>query len=269
MKVAQKTLVVTGAGGGIGGAICKLLVAHDAEVIGVDLNSKGLQATQEQLGDRASSFTPVELDITDRKAIDKFMAQLKKQQRSVAGLINCAGIIQPFKKVNDLDAADIERVMQINFYGTVNMTKAFLPVLLTRDEAHIANISSMGGFLPVPGQSVYGASKAAIKLFTEGLYAELLDTPVRVSVIFPGATRTNIAQNSRVMAPKVSDAQTAKLQASSLSPDDAAQIIIDGIEHNRLYIYTGKDSRFMNKLYRLNPGYATRFIAQQMKSLLG
>ena len=73
---------------------------------------------------------------------------------------------------------DIERVLNYNFYGQIYMTKAFLPYLLERPEAHIVNVSSMGGFFPVPGQILYGASKAAVKLFTEGLYAELIETNV-------------------------------------------------------------------------------------------
>ena len=269
MKVRSKTFLVTGAGGGIGGAITKELIHRGAEVIGVDLSLAGLKGTQSKLGDDAPAFTPKTLNITDKKAIEKLPAWLAEQGRVVDGVINCAGIIQPFERVNDLKYEDIERVMNINFYGTLYITKTFLPDLLKRPEAYVANISSMGGFLPVPGQSVYGASKAAVKLLTEALYAELIDTPVHVSIIFPGATNTNIAQNSRVKAPSVSDEQTAKLQASTLSPNAAARIVVNGIEKNQTYIYTGKDSRFMNKLYRLNPRYATRFIARQMKSLLG
>ena len=91
---------------------------------------------------------------------------------AVDGLIHCAGIIQPFVKVKDLDHAAIDRVFNINWWGTLNLNRAFLPVLLARPAGHIVNVSSMGGFLPVPGQAVYGASKAAVKLLTEALYAE-------------------------------------------------------------------------------------------------
>jgi short-subunit dehydrogenase len=158
--------------------------------------------------------------------------------------------------------------MNVNFFGTLYMTKAFLPYLLKRDEASITNVSSMGGFLPVPGQSVYGASKAAVKLLTEGLYAELLDTPVHVSVVFPGATATHITENSNVKAPVATNADTAKMSAKSLSPNKAAAIIVEGIENDHPQIFTGTDSKAMNKLYRFNPVFATKFIAKQMKSLL-
>src|SRR5690606_11676546 len=121
----------------------------------------------------------------------------------------------------------IDRVMNVNFYGTLYMTKAFLPHFLERKEAHIVNLSSMGGFLPVPGQSVYGASKAAIKILTEGLYAELLETPVNVSVVFPGATNTNITKNSDVKTPGGLDAITSDLAARMLPANKAAEIILN------------------------------------------
>lgn len=155
--------------------------------------------------------------------------------------------------------------MNVNFYGTLYMTKAFLPHLLERPEAYIVNVSSMGGFLPVPGQSIYGASKAAVKLFTEGLYAELLDTNVHVSVVFPGATKTHITENSGVKAPTMPGrGQSFQM----LSAANAAAIIVTGIEKNSPQIFTGKDSRLMNRLYRINPIYATKLIAKQMKALL-
>ena len=181
------------------------------------------------------------------------------------GLINCAGIIQPFVKAQDLDFVAIERVMNINFYGTLTMTKAFLPELLKRPEAHLVNVSSMGGFLPVPGQSVYGASKAAVKLLSEALYAELLATPVHVSVVFPGATQTDITKNSGVKAPVApGDMKNYK----SLTADAAARLMLDGVERNKVQIYTGSDSKFMHQLYRFAPVFATRFIAKKMKKLL-
>jgi short-subunit dehydrogenase len=157
-------------------------------------------------------------------------------------------------------------VMNVNFYGCVNVTKAFLPHLLERPEAHIVNISSMGGFLPVPGQSIYGAAKAAVKLFTEGLYAELKETAVRVSVVFPGAIATNITVNSGIEMPKASSGASGM---KSLPANEAARIILHGMETNQYRILVGSDSKFMDFLCRLAPEYATNFIAKKMKALLG
>lgn len=182
------------------------------------------------------------------------------------GLINNAGIIQPFVTIEELDYATIERVMAVNFMGSVYMVKAFLPFLRERPVAHIANVSSMGGFLPVPGQVLYGASKAAVKLLTEGLYAELLDTNIGVSVIMPGAVATNITANSGVSIPGM-DASAASARTTSAA--DAARIMLDGIEHNRLHIYVGRDSLMMGAACRIAPKEATKMISKQMKGLLG
>lgn len=266
MKLQNKTFVVTGAGGGIGGEIVVGLLARGANVAGVDVKLDGMQAIAARAGEAAKNFSMHALDITDRQAVALLPSEVVKTHGQVDGIMNVAGIVQQFVKVNDLDYAAIERVMNVNFYGTLHMVKAFLPELLKRPEAHLINVSSMGGFLPVPGQSVYGASKAAVKLLTEGLYAELLDTNVHVSIIFPGATETNITKNSGVDAPKIAGDSAKKFKM--LPASEAAKIILDGIEANKPQIYTGSDSKMMNRLYRLNPIFATKLIAKQMKSLL-
>lgn len=265
MKLENKVFVVTGAGGGIGSEIAYGLLQRGAKVVAVDLNKDNLELFEKQVNNK--NLKVHALDITDKSAVSELPAGIKKYFDTVEGLINCAGIIQPFVKVNDLEFEVIEKVMNVNFYGTLYMTKAFLPILLERPEAHIVNVSSMGGFLPVPGQSVYGASKAAVKLLTEGLYAELKDTNVHVSVVFPGATKTDITKNSGVEAP-VSAENSENNEFPMLTAEEAAKIILDGIEKNKPQIYTGKDSKFMNILYRLSPVYATNFIAKKMKSLL-
>lgn len=268
MKIHDKTFVVTGAGGGIGSELVLGILARGGRVAAVDLKQEALDALKEKANSDKLSLHA--LNITDKEAVQALPKAVIEAQGQVDGIINCAGIIQPFTKINELEYDAIERVMNVNFNGTLYMTKEFLPFLLTCPEAHIVNVSSMGGFLPVPGQSIYGASKAAVKLMTEGLYAELLDTPVHVSVVFPGATATNITKNSNVGGPSLDDASDSqkKMAANMLSPDKAAKTILDGIEANKPQIFTGKDSRLMNRLYRINPVSATKLIAKQMKSLL-
>lgn len=266
MNVQDKVFVVTGAGGGIGSQIVSVLLARGAKVAAVDLKEEALQTLKQSVGN-SKDLSVHSTNITDRTAVEQLPKAVIAAHGAVDGLVNCAGIVQPFVRVNDLGYEAIERVMNVNFYGTLYMTKAFLPELLKRPEGYVANVSSMGGFLPVPGQSVYGASKAAVKLLTEGLYAELLNTNVHVSVIFPGATKTDITKNSGVKAPSISNTdQNQNFQM--LSPQEAATIIVNGIQQDKPQIFTGKDSRTMNKLYRLNPVYATKLIAKRMQSLL-
>ena len=267
MILKGKVFVVTGAGSGMGRELVWQLVAVGARVAAVDLNAATLNETLALLNKKAVNCSSHVLDIADQDGIAQLPQAVIAAHGSVDAIINNAGIIQPFVRVNDLSFEAIHKVMDVNFFGLLAMTKAFLPLLLKRPEAHIINVSSMGGFLPVPGQSVYGASKAAVKLLTEGLYAELRETNVRVSVVFPGAINTNITANSGVHMelPKDIDPKDYK----TLAADKAAQIIIEGIERNQLHIYVGSDSKFMNFLYRLAPTFATNFIAKKMKGLLG
>ena len=267
MKVENKVILVTGGGNGIGRELVLHLLARGAKVAAVDIDQAALQATVELAGDKKANLSTHIVDITDKEAVEALPEQVIAQHGAVDGNINNAGIIQPFVKLNELEYPAIERVININFYGTLYMTKAFLPHLLKRPIAHITNISSMGGFLPVPGQTVYGASKAAVKLLTEGLNSELQNTNVRVTVVFPGATKTNITVNSGLGALPASELEQSKIKM--LPPDKAAEIIVEGIEQDRYRVLVGSDSRFMDFIYRLNPKYAAGFIYKQMKSLLG
>lgn len=264
MQVKNKIIVVTGAGDGIGKALAQNLISRGAKVAAIDLRPDVLETLKEELGDDTVRCYP--LDISDREAVHKLPEKVIQDFGTVDGVINCAGIIQPFIKVHDLDYDTIERVMNVNFYGTLYMTRAFLPHLLKRPEAHIVNVSSMGGFLAVPGQAVYSGSKAAIKMLTESLYAELLDTPVRVTVVFPGATKTKITDNSKIKLPSGALAQSDKFPM--LTAEQVADKVINGMEKNKLQIFTGKDTNVLNLLYRLSPTRATRFIAKRMKFLL-
>ncbi len=267
MKVANKVIVVTGAGSGMGRELVLALLRKGARVAAVDLNEETLKETialAGQNGDKVSSHI---VNVSDRQAVEALPIAVIAAHGTVDGIVNNAGIIQPFVRLNDLQYDAIERVLNVNLYGVIYMTKAFLPHLLTRPAAHIVNVSSMGGFFPVPGQSLYGASKAGVKLLTEGLYAELLETNVRVTIVFPGAIATNISQNSGVVIERPA-ADGAEQSFPMTSAEDAAEIIIDGIERDRFQVYVGRDAKMMNLFYRLNPKRATQFMYSRMKELL-
>lgn len=266
MKAQNKVIIVTGGGSGMGRELVLNLLGKGALVAAIDINGTALQETVQLAGSNAGALSVFVTDITDRSAIEGLAEKVISKFGHVDGIINNAGIIQPFIKVNELSYEVIERVMNINFYGTLYLIKTFLPHLLTRPQAHIVDISSMGGFLPVPGQTIYGASKAAVKLLKEGLHSELHGTNVRVTVVFPGGVRTNIMSNSG-LADRMG-ASSSKGAQSILSADKAAAIIINGMEQNRYRVLVGKDAKMMDLLYRLNPGYAAGLIAKKMGALL-
>lgn len=269
MKVQNKVIVVTGGGNGMGRELVLNLLAKGAFVAAVDINETTLTETASLAKEYKENLATFVLNITDKDAVDALPTKVIAKFGKVDGIINNAGIIQPFVRLIDLDYSAIQRVLDVNLYGTIYMVKAFLPHLKTRPVAHIANVSSMGGFLPVPGQTVYGASKAAVKLLTEGLYAELLNTNVKVTLVYPGAIGTNIATNSGIAIPNMTEATSKEASSiKQLAPDKAAEIIVDAIERNRYSVHVGSDSKFMDFIYRLNPKGAAGFIYNQMKALL-
>ena len=262
MQVKNKTIVVTGAGSGIGRELTLQLLQKQANVAAIDISSKALAETQKiaQVGDYC--FQPYTLDISDNAKISALPGEVIKHFGSVDGLINNAGIIQKFIPVNDLPIEDILKVVNVNFYGTVYTTKAFLPFLINRPEAHLVNVSSMGGFIAFPGQTIYGATKAAVKIFTEGLYAELKNTSVNVTVVHPGAVATNITENSGLEKPK--EKANSTRSSSALTASQAAKIIITAMEKNKFRVTVGKDARLLDLLYRANPKWTTNFIGKMM-----
>ncbi|MBS3973565.1 MAG: SDR family oxidoreductase [Actinobacteria bacterium] len=268
MKVAGKAVVVTGGGNGIGRELAFDLLGRGASVAAVDISEAGLQETASLAAERKDKLSTHLIDITSRDAVESLPSAVIEAHGKVDGLINCAGIIQPFVKLNELEYEAIERVMNVNFWGLLYMTKTFLPYLMDRPSAHIVNISSMGGFLPVPGQTVYGASKAAVKLLTEGLHSELRETSVRVTIAFPGATATNISSNSGVdfSASAGSNQKAPKIKTTEAS--EAARIIIDAMERDAYRVLVGQDSKMMDWLCRLMPERAAAIIYKQMRSLL-
>lgn len=278
MKAAGKTIAVTGGGNGIGRALVLDLLGRGARVAALDISEQALAETAELAGDSADRLSMHVIDITDKDAVEALPATIIAEHGQVDGVINCAGIIQPFVKLNVLDYPAVERVMNVNFWGLLYVTKTFLPHLLERPAAHIVNVSSMGGFLPVPGQTAYGASKAAVKLLTEGLHAELRDTPVGVSIVFPGAIETNISKNSGVdMSSRAQEAEATAAEAGKAKKQksfpttpapEAARMIVDAMERDAYRAMIGKDARMMDRLARWMPVKAAGMIAKKMAGLL-
>jgi NAD(P)-dependent dehydrogenase (short-subunit alcohol dehydrogenase family) len=266
MKVANKVLVVTGGGNGVGRAVTLEALRRGARVAAVDISQAGLDETTRlaAAGDRLSTHA---IDITDKAAVAALPGDVVGRFGAIDGLIHLAAIIQPFEKVKDLDDAAIERVINVNWWGTLYLDRAFLPVLLERPEGHIVNTSSMGGFIPVPGQTIYGASKAAVKLLTEALRAECRGTRVGVTVAIPGGMSTNMAANSGVSI-QVDPARAAEMSKRLTTPEQAAHAILDAIEKNAYRVLIGRDAKLMDLLYRVYPKGAAGFIARQMKGLL-
>ncbi|WP_454083431.1 SDR family NAD(P)-dependent oxidoreductase [Georgenia sp. Marseille-Q6866] len=265
MDIAGKVFVVTGGGNGIGRAVVLDLLARGAGVAAVDVSEAALAETAALAGN-AGLFSTHVVDLADRDAVEALPEAVIAAHGQVDGVLNVAGIIQRFVPVNDLSYEEVEKVMAVNYWGVVHMCKAFLPHLLERPAASIVNVGSMGGLSPVPGQSVYGASKAAVKLFTEGLYAELLDTPVAVTVVFPGAIATNISANSGVGGKRDPEAGDTKMRMTTAQ--DAASQLVAAVEKGSYRATIGSDARMIDLLSRLMPRRTTEMVTKKMGAML-
>lgn len=268
VQVREKVWVVTGAGSGIGRELVCELVRRGARVAAVSRRAETLAETALLASPADGQLSTHAVDVADRDGVLALPEAVLAAHGVVDGVINNAGIIQPFVPVAELDHAAARRVMDVNFYGAYHVIEAFLPLLLERPEAHLANVSSMGGFFPFPSQTVYGASKAAVRLLTEGLYAELRDTRVGVSLVLPGGVRTSIIENSGVtngfpLLEAFGD------RVPLLKPEKAARIILSGIERNKLHIYAGADARFMSAWIRVTPKPAIGIVQRLMARAAG
>ena len=263
MQIADKVFVVTGGGNGMGREVVLRLLSKGARVAAVDLNEDGLEETRRLAQVVPAALSTHKLNVTDRAAVDALPQQVIDTHGRVDGLVNIAGIIHRFVHFAELTQAESERIMNVNFWGTVHMCSAFLPILKERPSAAICNMSSLSALIPFAGQTFYGASKGAVKQFSEGLYAEHSDTDVEITTIFPGNISTNLTGNSGVAS---LDPKGRKVR--STTPADAARQIIRGIEKGTFRILVGADARILDRLTRIAPRRATNFVAKQMKSVL-
>lgn len=264
MQIRDRVFVVTGGGNGIGRDVVLELLVRGARVAAVDLRAEALDGTRALAVAYDDRLTTHTVDVSDRAAVEALVGEVTAAHGRVDGVANVAGIIQKFVPFADLPYHEMNKVLDVNYWGVVHMCKAFLPELLSRPEASLLNVSSMGAFVPVPGQSIYGASKAAVKLLTEGLYAELRTTKVAVTLVFPGAVRTGIAENSEAAIPGRNTDASVRITSSA----EAARRIADAIEKGTFRVCIGKDAMMLDLLARLVPRRSIEFLAKKMGSLV-
>jgi short-subunit dehydrogenase len=248
--------VVTGAASGIGAALARGLAAKGCNLALADRDAVGLAKSASAAREKGVKVSEHVLDVSDARAIAATPEQVLAQHGRVNVLINNAGVALG-GTFAQTDLADFEWLMNINFYGVVRMTHAFLPYLQREQAAHIVNISSIFGIIAPPGQTAYCASKFGVRGFSESLRHELVDTGIGVTVVHPGGIATNIADNARnpkgVNSDEVERRRRRARQMLTLSPDIAAATIIDGIETRAWRVLIGSDARKVALLQRLFP----------------
>lgn len=234
-----------------------------------DINADSLEQTREMLVAEGAACSSHVVDVADRDAVEAFAADVTREHGAVHLVINNAGVTV-VDQAERISYEDFNWVMNINFWGAVYGTKAFLPYLRKVDEAHIVNVSSLFGLVAIPLQSAYNASKFALRGFTEALKMELAGSSIGVSCVHPGGIKTRIGKHSRVREESLTVSKEELLadfdRFAMTSPERAAAIIIRGIERKRRRIMIGPDARLFDWIGRLFPGSYEKIVRLETKS---
>lgn len=259
MRLEGRTAVITGAAGGIGRAIAVSLARRGCHLALADVDEAGLAGTEDLVRVYDVHVTRHRLDVADRVAVAAFPARVATEHPNRTGvdlLVNNAGVAVggTFEQVSD---EDFEWLFEINFWGVVRMTRAFLPALRASGDARVVNLSSVFGLVAPPEQAAYAASKFAVRGFSEALRHELEGSGVGVTVVHPGGVATSISENARVPA-GVSDEEVERRREQfrkllRLPQEVAGETIVRGIERRKPRVLVGSDARVLSVIARVLP----------------
>ena len=255
--MSQKgTAVVTGAGRGIGRAFTALCAARGYDLALFEVKGEELETSAAAARTQGITVTTRIVDVADESAVKQGAEEVTQEHGPITLLMNNAGVALGGQFL-DNDADNFRWLMDINFYGVVNMTRAFLPVMQQAPKAHIINVSSIFGVIAPPGQTAYCASKFAVRGFSESLRHELAGTHVGLTLVHPGGVSTNIAKRARIPASVSAAEREETLQQAAkalrMPPPKAAQIILDAAERGDPRILVGGDARFVAMIQRFFP----------------
>jgi NAD(P)-dependent dehydrogenase (short-subunit alcohol dehydrogenase family) len=254
----QRVVVITGAASGIGRCLAIQLARQGAKLALADMNSQGLAETRALVDVHCVHCSVHQLDVADRLAVEAFAAEVVQTHGAVHAIFNNAGVTV-VDSVENQSYEDFSWLMNINFWGVVYCTRAFLPYLKQVDEAHIINISSVFGLLSMPMQSAYNSSKFAVRGFTESLKMEMAGSHIQVSCVHPGGIKTSIARNSRMNEKTLGGTTPEKMTTdfetmARTTAEQAAAVILKGVSKNKRRILVGTDAKIMSLITRLFPG---------------
>ena len=255
-RITGRPVMITGAASGIGRGLARRLSGMGSPVAIADVDEAGLKTTAASLPGPVLSRV---LDVRDADDHLRFADEVREWLPApLAAVFNNAGVAVT-STVLDAVPEDDNWLFDINFWGVVNGTRAFLPILVEQDDGVIVNTSSVFGLLGMPYQSAYCAAKFAIRGFTDALRQELRGTGVGAVTVHPGGITTNIARNARVRPDpeglgRTKEQMAAQFEAATMtSPDKAAAIIHRGVERGKARILVGPDAYLFDALARIAP----------------
>jgi NAD(P)-dependent dehydrogenase (short-subunit alcohol dehydrogenase family) len=268
-KLAGRTAVVTGAASGIGRGIALALARRGCHLALADVDEAALSRTADEIASQKTAsplrITQHSLDVSSRPAVAALPAQVTAAHGAVDILVNNAGVALggTFREIAE---SDFDWLVGVNFWGVVQMTRAFLTLLSDSSEARIVNVSSLFGLIAPPGQTAYAASKFAVRGFSESLRHEFADTRIGVTVVHPGGIATSIAKNARMPA-TLSEEEAAQRRTFfdsflTMPPETAGEIVIRGVEQRKARILVGADAKYAALIERLMPVNYWKWLAR-------
>ena len=260
--IDNKTVIITGASSGIGKGIAETLIKkHNCKVIGIARNKDKTENFISELGEYSENFTYKLFDVSVKENWFEFVKNFKENDIHPDVLINNAGVLPKFNKIQNYSIEEIENVMNVNFYSAVYSIKALLPILLESKTPAVINVASSAALMSLAGTSAYSASKAALKSFTESLREDLRGK-CYVSVVCPGFTKTDIFRNQSSNTPK----GEKMINAISTDCDKMVKLIVKGIENKQELMIFGFDAEFMKIFGRITPVQGGRLFSSVMKA---
>ena len=244
--------VITGAGSGIGQALALQLNSEGCELYLCDISEEALQSTADRLARTDAPCSREKLDVADRQAMHNWAARIDAARGQVDIVVNNAGVGLG-ERVDEMSYDNLDWLMGINFWGVVQGSMAFLPLLKKSEQGHLVNISSLFGIIAVPSQSAYNAAKFAVRGFTESLRQEMKGSNVHVCCVHPGGIATNIARNSRGGEGSADDRDALFQKYARTTAESAAAQIVRAIEKRKPKLLIGADAKFVSLLSRIFP----------------
>lgn len=268
MRFNNKVAAVTGAGSGIGRALAIKLAQEGASVAISDVDQQGLEETEKLISQYNVGCQKTILDVSDREKVEAWAEGVIQEFGKADYIFNNAGVAL-FDTADSMDYENFEWIMDINFWGMVYGSKAFLKHFKERGEGHVINVSSLFGLIAFPNQSAYNSSKFAIRGYTEALALEMEGSNIAVSSVHPGGIRTDIARNSRFSDTNVAGASKKEAiekfdLVAKTTPKQAAEVILNGVLKKQKRILIGSDAKVMDWIQRLMPQKYGRFIAKAL-----
>jgi short-subunit dehydrogenase len=268
-QLRGRVAAITGAGSGIGRALAVELARAGTHLALSDVDEVGLAETVATAEGFGVKVTATRVDVADREAVERWADEVVADHGQVNLVFNNAGVALG-ATVEGGRYEDLHWLMDINFWGVVHGTKAFLPHLKASGAGHVVNISSVFGLLAIPSQSAYNAAKFAVRGFTDALRMELEIEPCGVSAttVHPGGIKTNIAKNARMddsVTAMADDPEQARRDFERLfmtTPEKAARQIVKAVQRNRRRALIGPDAKAIDLFSRLPAGLVQRVIVR-------